>query len=284
MDICVPVNCSDKTIEVSLNTLLKYEYFKKMLSNGITKMSYNKSKTINDEGNKMVTYTISVPYISVECSSKVLLLLLSNCEYKIYPNNYTDELIEIMLYNDMYRTNLRLTNATWGLNESVYFGMIYFIKQKLPTVDVYGFLRNSGFWAPGVFITYSFELCAQNKLDSIVVEDLLGYLEEYLLINKLSCFDYDKIILCILNTIINCCVEYNHIIKTQVNDQIIRNMLNKFVLNYKYDCTESLYDRDTNIVSYNVTLEKIFEKLQTLSNLNLINLNNIGTIQEFQVY
>jgi len=112
MDIFVPVICSDKTIEVSLNQLLKYPYFENVLSNETTKIDFKKNPTVDINGNNCITYTISVPYVTVECSSKVLLRLFKGGEYRIYPNEYTDELIEIMMYNHMYMygTKLKLMN------------------------------------------------------------------------------------------------------------------------------------------------------------------------------
>jgi len=164
--------------------------------------------------------------------------------------------------------------------------MIIFIKQKLPTVNAYNFLAKSGFWCPDAFITHSFKLCAQNKLDIILIEDLLSYLNRYLLINKISCFNYNELILSVLNTIVNCCVNYKHIIKKEIDNEIIEKMLHKFVKNNKYDCTNNAYfnDRKQNIITYNDTLKKIVEILQKLADANIIDLNNVGTIQEFQVY
>jgi hypothetical protein len=290
MNISVPVICNDITIEVSLDQLLKYPYFKNVLSgvssNGITKMDFKKHPTVDINGNSCIIYAISVPYITVECSSKVLLRLFQGGEYFIPPNNYTDELIEIMTYNDMYGTRLKLKNLTYGLDINVYFDMLIFIKHKLPTVNAYYFLEKSGFWTSETFITHSFKLCAQNKLDFILIEDLLPYLHPYLLINSIYCFNYNELILSVLDTIVNCCVTYKDIIEKKINNEIIKNMLHEFVKNNKYSCTYDAYfnDRNKNIITYNDTLEKIFVILQKLADENIIVLNNIGTIQEFQIY
>lgn len=290
MDISVPIVCSDKTIELPLKKLLKYRYFDELLSKRTITKIYHNSSTDNEDKNeienKFVSYTISVPYISVECSSEILLRLVTNkYDYMIHPYNYTDELIEIMMYNAKFGTGLKLMNSTWGLNIKQYFDMIVFIKQKLPTVNAYYFLEESGFWFPSSFIEHSFELCAQNKLDSILIEDLLSYLSRYLLISKTSCFDCNKRMLSVLDTIVNCCGEYKHIIERKVNDELIKNFLRKFVKNNEFYCSSDYYyNKQQKIIDYNEALKLIFEDLRKIANYGIINMNNIGTIQEFQVY
>jgi hypothetical protein len=167
-----------------------------------------------------------------------------------------------------------------------YFSMMIFIKQKLPAINAYDFLSNSGFWNPQCFITHSFKLCAENKLDSRLIEDLLSYVNRYLLINSINCWNYREVVLSVLDTIVNCCDEYEHIIKKQIDDEMMKKMLHRFVENNKFDCTESCFwiKKQENVILYNNTLNLIFEKLQKLADVDIIDLSNIGTIQEFQVY
>lgn len=284
MDICVPVICTDETIEVPLKQLQDYEYFSKVLSNGITKLSFDKTQTIDEKNNKFITYTIIIPHLSVGCSSHVLRTLLNCDKYYVQPGKYTDELIEIMMYNDMYGTGLTIHNSTYGLEIAEYIDMIYFIKNKIPTVNAYTFLENGRFWTFLSFFEYSFKLCARNELELIVIEDLLEHLEYCLLRNYEAFYDRNPdFILHIFDTIINCSPDYIHIIKNQVNDSVINNVLDNFVENNHYWCTNS-HNKSEYIVWYNTTLEKIFEKLKILADLDIIDLGNIGTIQDFKVY
>lgn len=227
MELNVSVTCSDETIEIPLNKLLDYDYFQKVLSNGRTKMQHNKTQSVDELGNPFTCYTFKIPHLSVECSSKVLMILLGHTGsvYIVRPHKYDDELLEIMMYNDMYDTCLRLEPTSYNFGMNDYSGLVLFVKEKLPNVDPYLFVKNSGFWNAISFVDHSFYLCARDELDVCLIDDLLQKINDRLLVHVYSVFDYEKIIFDVLDSAIKNYESHSKIIKPQINDKVVAKLL-----------------------------------------------------------
>ena len=280
MEILVRIKCSDQIIEVNLDQLLKHQYFQ----NALTERRFERTESIDDIGTKTIKCEWNIPQISVDCCSQVLKILLHG-EYCVRPNNYDDKLIEIMLYNDKYKMRASIKNTTWGFNAEEYFDLIYFIKQKMPTVNPYDFVKKGGFNFSESFVHSSFKLYALNQLDEQVIPDLLPYLKKTILgkfwISQFPGFG----ILHVLDSIINACDLHRNIILTQINDLVIKTMLDNLLRDNSYFCENGSFQissRDFREL-YNKTIELTFERLRKLESYEIICLDKIGKMEDYLV-
>ena len=132
----------------------------------------------------------------------------------------------------MYMTDIRIYSAL--LSEDEYMSIVYFIKQELPHLNPYDILKRGNFNSVNFITNYSFRILCMNKLDDIVIIDLLQCIGSHLL--QTGMLHIDK--LHVLNAIIMHYDKYKEIIFSQINNQVIRNMLQQYTLSaqscYKY--------------------------------------------------
>jgi hypothetical protein len=93
----VIINCTDKQIKINLNDILKLDYFKKMLNNCSTQMTFKQEKIIKNNV-PWTIYTYEIPELTLDCSSKVLITLIDNDIYYIWSFENKEFLLELMLY------------------------------------------------------------------------------------------------------------------------------------------------------------------------------------------
>lgn len=171
-DICninITVNCSDKSIEIALNKLLEYDYFKNMLNFGRTKMSYE--KIISEESDtKWTIYSFKLPHINVDCSSDVFRSLMSY-RIDIYSFENSENILSIMIYIDMYQIPVDIC-LRGGFRADKHFYFVEYIKNKLPHMNPFKIISNGNFIFSSSFIRYGSELMSKNKLAANLIEDL----------------------------------------------------------------------------------------------------------------
>ena len=206
MDITVTVVCTDQTIKIKYAELLKFDYFKTLLSTNFNCKMTHSTETITDfKGQTRILDCYKIPQLTVDCKAstlqklvyphKVLFLTETNpnagkyksffhrkahsryeVEFIVEPlDEYTDDLVELFLYNDMYgfSHSISLGNKSHMIEE--YFGLITFIKQKLPHLNPYDVIQCHTHGP--VFVDMSFSLCPQGKLDESLIPDLLEYID-----------------------------------------------------------------------------------------------------------
>ena len=276
--ISVPVTCSDGNIEVDINTLLKIEYFNRLLTSNIGTCKLTSSKAISTDG-KSINYNFNIPIITVDCSKKVFEILLHSKDYYVYPDRYNDELIELLLYNDMYDMGLNMRSFTYGFGVKEYISLVYFIKQKLPNMNHYEVLTRGGFRRSQDCIDHLFILASTNELDKNILPDILQYIKQELLMNdnQREMIEY----LHILDTIITHYNEYPEIISKQINDQIISSVLQSYIARTKYQI-EYLKIRYTPRIAKmerNRAIERFNDNMLQLKD-RIIKMNQLGIIND----
>ena len=184
MEFVATVTCTDKTIDVPISTLMRYEYFQKLFSNFSTKINHEKiQEPVKDTITKF-TNIYTIPGIMVDCSLIVFLKLIRlefkmaadpfnniirySIEKQIY-NKYNDEFFELLYYNKYYGTNLAciITNIVDN------FGILEFVKSKLPNINVYVFLHECSLINIFKIIIYSYRLGDQGLLSETLILDLI---------------------------------------------------------------------------------------------------------------
>ena len=167
MEILVSVNCVDKIIDVAISTLFKYEYFRTALSNFSSKITCEKSEYVDKSGLTRISRIYTIPSISVECSSETLLTLLNDKIIYVKPGTYDDKLLELLYYNGLYTTKVEFRNYY------VKFYIIEFVKSHIPNVNVYDFLKESGWRNIKELVYHSFYKGARNELPNFLILDLI---------------------------------------------------------------------------------------------------------------
>lgn len=281
MKIDVSVICSDKTIEVPWNILFDYFYFDKVLTNGLTTVSYVKKEITNEIGNKFTFYEINIPHVTVECSSDVFEKLLSG-DYYTNISRISDYLVELMFYNNMYHMGLKITIYSVDCYCSK---LVHFLKQKLPTINIFNIIIHGGLWLyKADIMSKSFQLCVKNELDSTIICDMFEYIK-IILCGEGDFKDDSRCKTCstimnIFDSVIIHSAEHKKIIEKQINDTVIKQCIQKCIQHNEYKCTLG-YQQEENIIKFNKFITRLFEKLYILETLGYINVANIGMDSDF---
>jgi hypothetical protein len=302
MKVCVTINCNDKPIKVNINKIIKYEYFNKILSNFNTKMICETIEKLDTSGNKYLIDVYSIPYISIECSSNVFNQLLGN-KLRISAGNYSDSLIEFLVYNDMLQMGCTIDYNGWGFDVKSYFDIVDFIKSKLPHLNVFEVISNGGMNYSELYIAYAFS--HYDNLDNLILQDLLEYISDYIIKHKYNVSSYDYVLPIYIIKSIRAIYKIDPIgIKNKINSQAICKMLENYISSNYYWCTSKCdncihnlsygklckhidkYNKSNvgYIRKYNDVLDHIFTELKYLHDMKLINLEEIGNITKYKVY
>lgn len=264
MEVLVTMNCADKQIKIKLSKLLKFDYFKKMLNFGSTKMLFEETKIIQNNY-PCTMYTIGIPELYVDCDADMLIKLLTTTKYDIYLFN-KEYLLALMMYIDMYQIDYTIRYCN-GFDVAAEFWFVEYIKQELPTVNPFKVLQNAGFNFTCTFIEYGFALI-QNNLT--VGEDLLDYLDYYLMVqyNVSS----PKVMLDVLKSI-PILYEYDpDKVKNLINTVKIKHLIVNFCKTSKIFCNISNH----YITQFNETIDKIFILLEPLDKILLIKITDFN--------
>jgi hypothetical protein len=300
MKVYVTINCNDKPVKVNINQIIKYDYFNKMLSNFNTKMTCETIEKLDNSGNKYLIDVYSIPHISIECSSDIFNQLLDG-NLKINPGDYSDSLIEFLLYNDMLQMGCTIKYTTFGFNAKDYFDIVDFIKSKLSHLNVFEVIINGGMWCSEMYIQYAFNHC--DELDNLIIQDLLEYLHYYITEHKYDVFSYDYQLPIHVIQSIQTIYKIDPIgTKNKINSQDICKMLENYISSNYFWCTSKCdkciqtnqgrfhcgqhTDRDSieYIKKYNNILDEIFKELYDLHDMELVNLEEIGNITKYKIY
>ena len=200
MDIEVSIKCLDRVIRVKYNDLIKYKFFKTLLTNFNTKMTHYTETQAATNDIRVVEHYI-IPQLGVDCKSTTLLkllypeeiqfewihekiksfspsLLFMNRSQAIFRvevevGNYEDDLIELIMYNNMYEFN-HIININRVKDFNGFTGDLpFFVKQKLPAVNVFNFLQNC--WRCDDWIDHYLQECSKGTIDHSLIPDLLEY-------------------------------------------------------------------------------------------------------------
>lgn len=177
MDILVTVNCSDKQEKIKLEDLLKLDYFKKMLNNCSTKMSFSQNTIVKNDIPTTI-YTFEIPELTIDCPSNVLKCFINKKEYNYYSYDKAF-LLELMLYVDMYCVPFKIAYQG-GFNPKNHFHFIEYIKEQTD-LNPFTVLENGGFTFYYCLIEYGFKLLADGTLNENLMNDLLDYLQFYII-------------------------------------------------------------------------------------------------------
>ena len=224
MEITVSLNCTDKVIEVPVSKLMRYDYFKAVFSNCSTKITLEKIENVDQNGIKKISHQYTIPSVTIDCSSIIFNKLIRTGRICISPYKCDDELFELFYFNMFYGTGVKFRHNTCGFECNQYFGILEFIKSKIPNANVYDFLTNAGFsWETNCLRKYSYELGAKNGLPSCLVMDLIENIdsEYYWSLHNQK----PKEIIHIMNFMVKCCDNgLGEIILDKVSDCFNKNI------------------------------------------------------------
>jgi hypothetical protein len=280
MEIFVTVNCLDKTIKILLADLMKHDYFKMMLSNFSTKMTCEVIKTINQNGVEKFFDVYTIPHISLDCDSKVLITLLNNQTIHIDLNEITPFLFELLYYNGLFGTNVVFTaTGTQTMKFVVHFNLAYYIKTNSSNLNVYDFLEKGGLLEINELIYETFMLVYHNQqLSEFFITDLIEKIDK-IIVPNMDILEKDNIalneissrLIHILDFITRYYKDnrYNGILKNKINNVTIEKILNIFFELYRQIHNGIRIDGTTR--NYNMILSQI----EKLYELKIIDKSNI---------
>lgn len=284
MDINVSIKCKDQTIQVKLIDLVKYEFFKNLLTNFNTQITHEKKTILSSNGVSQNVDVYVIPELIVSCKSTTLLELIYPVkELTIYPDTYTEDLLEYMHYNQMYEFNHYIRYNCWGKMEDNYFGILTYIKQKQPNVNVYTFLRNFKSWYS--LLEHSFKVCHLGLVDPILIPDMLECID-LVILHDYNAYDmyFNEPIVNLLHCLVYCCtIGFVETIQGKINDEKIKFILQVYIQKNKIHCTDS-HHADYFIGLFYSNLDKIFVELIELAKLGVINMAEIWPIDQYRVY
>jgi len=282
MDITATVKCSDQTIQLSPTILLQVDYFRDDL-----KITHETKTITNKDGSEQVIDYYGIPQLQVECKSTTLLNLLTStryCSYNVWPSQYDDDLIELFMYNDLYGFGRLIVFATYGFVVKEYFDLLLFIKQRMPKVNVYSFIRSFCFWSS--YLEHSWKVCPKGELDKTIIPNLLEYLDYGLLQHYRSPYDNNVSINTLLT--IAYCAENGFLeeIKRAVNTNKIKQTIEKFIERNKFHCKSTFYcnNRFEGMSNFITGIKSIYQTLSKLDELGVINLKEIDPVETYIKY
>lgn len=167
MEILVECCCSDKTVDIPYDKIIQYKYFIDLLKNICMKRKNDK-----------IIYEI--PQINIPCSSDILMQLLDDNTACIFPEEYSQNLGQLLYYNYMFCTNKQFEYSTYGFRSSDYFGLLEFIKDMYPDENVYELLYSGSQFIGSCLKDHSYNVCADNKLRKDIMKDLLVTIDSHI--------------------------------------------------------------------------------------------------------
>ena len=277
-DIMVTVNCSDQSIEIKLKKLLKYEYFKKMLTFGSTKM-FSEKKQAHENDRQYTEYSFKIPHIGVDCSSDVFLYLLRS-HVNIYSFTNLEKLLSLMIYIDMYQmpTYIQFRN---GFAVKDHFHFVEYVKNQLPHLNPFEIIQKGNFSVSTCFQKHGFKLLSENKLNSNLVKNLFEYLDEYTT-KKYDCYWCPDIQIDVIKSI-KVFKEFLPIeTKNLITTKRIANMINRYLTECHGFCTGNY--RHNYVTRYSNDIDAMFVEFTILHDLGLIDMAELGSPEKYKIY
>jgi len=281
----IPIICSDGIIFCDVNQMLSYSYFNDVINNMMSpnklhcdiKISNNLDidvenaeivRTHTDTINECtVEYNIRVPAVYVKCTCKIFNILLQSEKYYLPANNYNEDIVDLLIYNDVYNMGLIVEYNTWGFDASEYISLVIFIKEKLPDRDPYDVLIKGNFTFASFLIGHAFKLAGQGLLNDSIIPDTLRYTRKLLRSRDIS-YECRVLLYDILDTIIRYHVEYAQIIIEQINDDTIQRAVNTFTREIGIDHS-FMYDKSERL-TFNKALNDLQIRLTKMHELGII--------------
>ena len=267
MDICASVKCSDKVIRVKLFDLVKYEFFRNqydILNSQIT----HESKTLTNYNGVCQNVDIYViPELTLSCRSDILVDLISNSTFVIKPGVYSENLLELMMYNRMYEFNHAFAMCSaWG-SPAAYLSLLSYVKEKLPQFNVFVFLES--FVMRNTLLEHVLVNCKSffnaNPISYAILLDTLECINDVIVQTYKG--EHDASILIKLVQFIAWCCEIELVEKVREKFTIdkIGLLMGAFVQCH-HMCYFDFFDRNY----YNRELDKIFNELRQLEKYGII--------------
>ena len=209
MEILVSINCTDKTIDLPLTKLMNYDYFKMALSNFSTKITCEKIDHVDSNGIIKPSRVYTIPCLTLDCNSKILIRLLSGGDVWINLDNYESSLPDLIYFNGLYETKVKFKHAQYEYcshgremiyryRSPTYVKFLEFVKSHFPRCNVYDLLDQSGFdkreWN---FFSHSCNLLHYDKFPKELLVDLIDRINDRLenfMKNKYVCDDISDFI------------------------------------------------------------------------------------------
>ena len=269
MEIFVSVHCKDKLIKIPISNLIKHEYFKNLLLNFPTKMT---KTTSNSMDNNMVDiYTI--PHITLECDSHILKQLLEkdNIHYWV-----SGDILDLLYFNGLFNTQVRLgPSSYWKGN---YFYLVLYIKTNLPNVNVYDYMTAGNFTWTSNEMYHSFHLGSKNELPSELFFDLIEKINVAISYEH-SVYYSPTDIVDVIGFIITCYKNgFDNELKNKVDFEPIKMVLPNYAKNSE-GYVKISYDWKKN---YSNSICQLYEKMEELCEFGMINLSDIGILEDYQ--
>ncbi len=250
--IKAPITCFDGILESDINILLRLPYFNRYLTTNLGSDQLTLTKTTD----KTTKYVITIPEINVDCTVQVCNILLHHKTY--YIREYNDLLIDLLIYNDMYMTQLKLESKDD-------ISLIYYIKEQLPNNDPYSILKQGGYLYINKLIVMSFSSLSNDEFKPDIIPDLLHHIK-----SGLEAKVYDNIREKI--DILNVLCKYSEMIPNQLDNEMILCMLDAV-----FDHGDYILGRenkrgqaDDYILYFNSVFDDIKDRISQLINLGFI--------------
>jgi hypothetical protein len=262
MEVVVTIYCKDKLIEIPINDLLNYHYFKTLLSNFSTKMTKETSNNVD-------IYTI--PHITLECDSHIFMKLLTTTEINYFD---TKNILDLLYFNGLFDMNVKIGSGYYRSGD--YFYLVTHIKSTIPTVNVYDYLDNGGFrWTEGEMY-YSFKLGSKNELPQELCMDLIEKINFAVAMNH-SIYWYKDDIVHVVGFIITCYKNgFEEALKNKVDFEPIKMILINYAKNSKY------YAQHSWSKEYDDIIPQLYNKMKELC--EFIELFDIGVLEDYQFH
>ncbi len=267
MDICASVKCSDKVIRVKLFDLVKYEFFRNqydILNSRIT----HESKTLTNYNGVCQNVDIYViPELTLSCRSDILVDLISNSTFVIKPGVYSENLLELMMYNRMYEFNHAFTtNGDW-FSPIAYLSLLSYVKESLPQFNVFVFLES--FVMRNTLLEHVLINCRSffnaNPISYAILLDTLECINDVIIQNYREYYTA-SIFNNLVEFLVWCCeTELVEKVREKFTIDKIELLMEAFVWQHRRYYVDHL-DRDY----YNRELDKIFNELRQLEKYGII--------------
>ena len=263
MEVTVTIHCKDKSIEIPINDLLKYHYFKTLLSNFSTKMTKVTSNNVD---------TYAIPHITIECDSHIFTQLLTKNDMYYFDRK---DILDLLYFNGLFGMGVKFGSGSHRSGN--YFDLITYVKSKMLNVNVYDFMDNGGFRWIDSEMYYSFKLGNKNELPLELYIDLIEKINSAIA-TKHSVYWYKDDIVNVVGFIITCHNNgFGDELKSKVDFEPIKMILINYAKNSEYYAKNWSW-RD----EYSEIIIKLYDKMKEFNELGIIDKFDIGVLGDYQ--
>lgn len=314
LNITTSIEFLDCIDEYKIEKLLVYPYFHTLLTK-YNKITKEISTIIDANGIKRKAYIYTIPHVKINYNKSIFKKLTSGKPLDIR-KPYDDTMIELFSCNNEYLLYKKIGWSSWGFRPFYCIDILPFIKNNIPTINVYHFLGNGCFSWTDDLIYYSFRLCAKGKLypnivldrevdkwieyayigiyDSHkgIIDDLLEIIYTYTnCIIQLDDFKTHKVINNILETLLWCCKndeKYISIIKKYIDTETCIKLLNTYAKCWKYKCMHGKIRYQKSSISAKMIkkfithIEKVFDIVKEIITFGIFDMERIGDVNKYK--